>query len=67
MVELYALADVSGNILAAAQVAAPQSQREGDSNLPQAAAFAIGVGTLGPGAGLGYAVARAMDAVGRNP
>ena len=27
----------------------------------------MGVGALGRGAGLGYALGRAMDAVGRNP
>jgi len=32
-----------------------------------AAGLAIGIGTLGPGVGLGNAVAKAMEAIGRNP
>ena len=36
-----------------------------DSNL--AAGLAIGIGTLGPGIGLGLGVSRAMEAIGRNP
>lgn len=32
-----------------------------------AAGLAIGIGTLGPGIGLGSAVAKAMEAIGRNP
>ncbi len=32
-----------------------------------AAAFAIGIGVLGPGLGIGMLVARAMEALGRNP
>jgi len=32
-----------------------------------AAALAIGLGALGPGLGIGYAVAKAMEAIGRNP
>jgi F-type H+-transporting ATPase subunit c len=32
-----------------------------------AAGIAIGVGALGPGIGIGYAVGRAMEAIGRNP
>ncbi|MDQ3328760.1 MAG: ATP synthase F0 subunit C [Chloroflexota bacterium] len=53
-------------MLAAVQ-GAPPSQREEGGNVFQAAALAIGVGALGPGLGLGYAVGRAVDAVGRNP
>lgn len=41
-------------------------QQEGP-NAVLAAAIAIGLGAIGPGAGLGYAVGRAMEAVGRNP
>jgi F-type H+-transporting ATPase subunit c len=32
-----------------------------------AAGLAIGLGTLGPGLGIGWAVAKAMEAIGRNP
>ena len=32
-----------------------------------AAAFAIGVGAIGPGLGIGIAVRGAMEAIGRNP
>ena len=32
-----------------------------------AAAIAIGLGALGPSLGIGYAVANAMEAMGRNP
>jgi F-type H+-transporting ATPase subunit c len=32
-----------------------------------AAGLAIGIGTIGPGIGLGIAVSRAMEAIGRNP
>lgn len=31
------------------------------------AGLAIALGTVGPGIGLGYAVAKAMEAIGRNP
>lgn len=31
------------------------------------AGLAIGLGTLGPGIGIGWAVAKAMEAIGRNP
>ena len=36
-----------------------------DSNL--AAGLAIGLGAIGPGLGLGLAVSKAMEALGRNP
>ena len=36
-----------------------------ESNL--AAGLAMGLGAIGPGIGLGIAVSRAMDALGRNP
>ena len=36
-----------------------------ESNL--AAGLAIGIGTIGPGIGLGLGVSRAMEAIGRNP
>ncbi len=32
-----------------------------------ASAFAIGLGALGPGLGLGFIGAKAMEALGRNP
>lgn len=34
---------------------------------PLAAGLAIGLGALGPGIGLGLAVSKAMEALGRNP
>lgn len=34
---------------------------------PLAKALAIGLGALGPGLGIGYIGARAMEAIGRNP
>lgn len=64
--ELYLVADVSNGVLTAMQGASP-SQRAESGNVFQAAAMAIGIGAIGPGLGLGYAVGRAMDAVGRNP
>lgn len=40
-------------------------------NLPAikaiAAAFAMGVGSIGPGLGIGLLAGRAMEAIGRNP
>ena len=36
-----------------------------DSNL--AAGLAMGLGAIGPGIGLGIAVSKAMEALGRNP
>lgn len=35
--------------------------------VPMAAALAIGLGSLGPGIGIGLAVKAAMEAIGRNP
>ncbi|NLT41554.1 MAG: ATP synthase F0 subunit C [Anaerolineae bacterium] len=32
-----------------------------------AASLAIGLGSLGPAVGIGYAVGKAMEAIGRNP
>ncbi len=32
-----------------------------------AVAFAIGMGTIGPGIGIGLIVAKALEAIGRNP
>jgi F-type H+-transporting ATPase subunit c len=32
-----------------------------------AAGIAIGIGSIGPGLGIGMAVSKAMEAVGRNP
>lgn len=32
-----------------------------------AAAFAIGIGAIGPGIGIGMLVGKAMEALGRNP
>ena len=34
---------------------------------PIAAAFAIGIGALGPGIGIGILAGKAMEAIGRNP
>ncbi len=39
--------------------------RQVDSNL--AAGLAMGLGAIGPGIGLGIAVSKAMEALGRNP
>lgn len=66
MVDALALADLSVNLLGAVN-AAPTEQREQGQNIAQSAALAIGIGGLGPGLGLGYAVSRAVDAIGRNP
>lgn len=38
-----------------------------DSARATGAAFAIGLGALGPGIGIGLAVQAAMNAIGRNP
>lgn len=35
--------------------------------VPMAAALAIGLGSIGPGLGIGIAVRGAMEAIGRNP
>ena len=59
------VADTAAGALAVMQ-GAPTAQGEG-GNTAQAAALAIGLGAIGPGVGLGYAVGRAMEAVGRNP
>ena len=40
---------------------------EQDATVFLAAALAIGLGGLGPGIGIGYAVGKAMEAIGRNP
>lgn len=42
-----------------------EERLEVDSNL--AAGLAIGLGAIGPGIGLGIAVSKAMEALGRNP
>lgn len=34
---------------------------------PLAAGLAMGIGAIGPGIGLGIAVSKAMEALGRNP
>ncbi len=34
---------------------------------PLAAGLAIGLGAIGPGLGIGIAVSKAMEAIGRNP
>lgn len=38
-----------------------------DGLVKLAAALAIALGALGPGLGIGYAVGKAMEAIGRNP
>ncbi len=49
-----------------AQVA--QVAREGAPSFgPLAAGLAIGLGAIGPGIGVGLAVSKAMEAIGRNP
>lgn len=53
-------------------LAAPAFAQDGASAAKSAVAFlgagiAIGLGAIGPGLGLGNAVAKAMEAIGRNP
>ena len=62
--DLGTVVGMTAGVLGAAGATALQQAGE-DSRL--AAAIAIGVGALGPGAGLGYAVGRAPEAIGRNP
>lgn len=38
-----------------------------DGTVYLAAALAIGLGSLGPAIGIGFAVGKAMEAIGRNP
>ncbi len=40
---------------------------ESEGLIKLAAGLAIGLGTIGPGIGIGLAVAKAMEAIGRNP
>ena len=40
---------------------------EQDVLIRVAAALAIGIGSLGPAIGIGWAVGKAMEAIGRNP
>ena len=40
---------------------------EGEALVKLAAAIAIAVGAIGPGLGIGFAVGKAMEAIGRNP
>jgi len=35
--------------------------------IPLAAGLAMGLGTIGPGIGIGYGAGKAMEAIGRNP
>jgi F-type H+-transporting ATPase subunit c len=46
---------------------AVQAQQAGPSFTPLAAGLAIGLGAIGPGIGVGLGVAKAMEAIGRNP
>jgi len=40
---------------------------DADGYIALGAALAIGIGTIGPGLGLGNGVGKAMEAIGRNP
>ena len=54
--------------LAEAAVAAAEGSKEQAESLRQiAAGLAIGLGAIGPGIGIGIAVSKAMEALGRNP
>ena len=46
---------------------AVQAQQVQPSWAPLAAGLAIGLGAIGPGIGVGLGVAKAMEAIGRNP
>ena len=46
---------------------AVQAQQAQASWTPLAAGLAIGLGAIGPGIGVGLGVAKAMEAIGRNP
>ncbi len=49
------------------QVALQATQINADAMKAVAMAIAAGVGVLGPGIGIGMLVARALEAIGRNP
>ncbi len=49
------------------EVAMQVAQLNADSMKAVAMALAAGVGVLGPGIGIGMLVARALEAIGRNP
>ncbi len=63
----------AGLFLLASGVAGAQAVPPGDNESTQAAmkflaaALAIGLGTLGPGVGIGLLGGKAMEALGRNP
>ncbi len=67
--DISALADVTSSIVAAAQQAPVLQEAAANDNRFQtlAAGVAIGVGAIGPGLGIGFAVRGAMEAIGRNP
>jgi F-type H+-transporting ATPase subunit c len=44
-----------------------QAASSKDANKVLGAAFAIGLGAIGPGLGIGIAVSGALQAIGRNP
>jgi F-type H+-transporting ATPase subunit c len=46
---------------------AQQQAGQAASWTPLAAGLAIGLGAIGPGIGVGLGVAKAMEAIGRNP
>jgi F-type H+-transporting ATPase subunit c len=49
------------------QVALEATQISADALKAVAMALAAGIGVLGPGIGIGMLVARALEAIGRNP
>lgn len=49
------------------EVATQVAQLDVEAMKSLAMAFAAGVGVLGPGLGIGFLVARALEAIGRNP
>ncbi len=49
------------------EVALQATQISADSIKAIAMAIVVGVGALGPGIGIGMLVARALEAIGRNP
>ena len=53
--------------VAGAQAAAPDNESTEAAMKFLAAGLAIGIGTLGPGVGIGLLGGRAMEALGRNP
>ena len=51
----------------AARIGGAAAGCQAASYTPLAAGLAIGLGAIGPGIGVGLGVAKAMEAIGRNP